>query len=206
VSKPKDPWFYVIRRAAGGDSEAQAMVYHELKGSIRLRVTKTLLRRRWGRDVGQEAMDLTQHIFEELFADGGAKLLGWDPDLGASLRSYVGWLADKRADSYLTPRGMSSEELGDGDAASSEPPSNEDSPELASIDRDLVERILEELAARVSPRVLRLFYLTVVEGRDTEEVCARMEMTPDAVQKARDRLCKLIKQIHAELVSGEKKR
>jgi RNA polymerase sigma-70 factor (ECF subfamily) len=194
----------LIRRAVAGERDAVRALVDAISPIIQARAARVLLRRHGaaGRDVRQEILDLSQHVFLTLFADEGRFLLQWDPERGASLENYVGLAAEREIASILRSRRRNpwSDDPTEAEIleANVEP---RPSPELQVVSRDLLARVLERLEDRLSARGLELFHWIVLDGRSVEEVCALGNLTPDAVYAWRSRLGRQLREIAAELMS-----
>jgi RNA polymerase sigma-70 factor (ECF subfamily) len=94
-----------LERALRGDRASLRVLVGELTPVIQARVARVLLRsatgRQAGRAVRQEVEDMTQEVFVSLLEDGGKALRSWAPERGASLKNFVGLLAERQAMSIL---------------------------------------------------------------------------------------------------------
>jgi RNA polymerase sigma-70 factor (ECF subfamily) len=192
----------LIRRALARERDAVLALVAVLSPVIQARAARMLLRAGGNRDVRQETLDLSQHVFLTLFADGGRFLLAWDPDRGASLENYVGLAAEREIASILRSRRRNpwSDDPTEAEIleAAVEP---RPGPEREVLSRDLLRRVLDRLESRLSPRGREMFQWIVLDGLPVEEVCARGQLTPEAVYAWRSRLGKQVREIAAELRS-----
>ncbi|AKT42368.1 RNA polymerase sigma factor [Chondromyces crocatus] len=197
----------LVRRATAGDRPTVRALVDALTPVIQARVARVLLRAGRGvrgRDVRQEVEDLTQHVFERLFAGGGAVLLQWDPARGLSLLNYVGLLAEREAVTVLRSRRRSpfTEEAtacadleqggGEGDGGALE-------ARVAS--REALTALVRAMKERLSEQGLQMFTWLLVEERTVEDVCALADMSPDAVYAWRSRLTRLARALGEEILS-----
>jgi RNA polymerase sigma-70 factor (ECF subfamily) len=95
-----------IERALRGDGVAVRALVELLTPAIQTSIARVLLRSgaRLGRDVRSEVADLTQEVFERLFAEDGRLLRDWEPERGASLAGFVKIVAERHALSVLRSR------------------------------------------------------------------------------------------------------
>jgi DNA-directed RNA polymerase specialized sigma24 family protein len=193
----------LLTAALAGDAGAVSRLVGAMTPIVQARVARVLLRRASagrGRDVRQELFDLAQEVFAALFADGGRLLRLWSPDRGLSLANFVGLLAEREAISILRSGRRSpwtedpTEETGLDAAAG-----HAEGAEGRLAAREFLERILDLLRARLSPKALQLFIWLLVEQLDVEEVCRRAELTPDAVYAWRSRLGRTVRLLAAEI-------
>lgn len=188
--------------ALSGDEAALDALVDLLLPVVRCRAARVLVRHptRVDRDAQQEVDDLSQEALAFLFAGDGAALRRWEPGRGLSLRSFAGLLAERTALQVLRSRRQSpwSDRPADpedfGALASGGP--GPDARAAASHD---LERLLDEVRARLSPKAALVFELAVVQELSVEEVCARLEMTATAVYAWRARVRKICEEVAAEL-------
>lgn len=194
-----------IEHALGGDVTAVRLLISHLTPVIQARVARGLLRRQGqagGRVLRQELEDLSQEVFCALFADGGRVLKSWQPDRGASLANFVGLVAERQVASILRSGKRS--------------PWTEDPTEGADLDRalgatesaevkieskQLLQRLLDLLRAKLSPQGLQIFYSLYVEQRSVAEVQAEYGLSADAVYAWRSRLGKQVRLLAAQIQS-----
>lgn len=85
----------LLRRALDGEAEAIRRAVAMLTPLIQTRVARRLLRRApKTREVRGAVVDLTRDLFEALLADGGARLLAWEPERD-SAAAFVGRVVDE---------------------------------------------------------------------------------------------------------------
>jgi RNA polymerase sigma factor (sigma-70 family) len=197
----------LIRKAAGGDGEAQRVLLKELRPVIHARVARRLLRSAGGRDPRQERDDLVQDVLESLIAGGWSRLQQWDPERGASLANYVGLIAERTVSAKLRNKKQSpwTDEPTEADDLDTSLGLDQPHPghEQQIIARDLFGLVLDRAHQQLakSEKGLEMFHLVIVEGRSVEEVCAVMTMTPEAVYTWRRRLAAVLRTIADEFSS-----
>lgn len=173
---------------------------------VQARVARVLLRRAAsarGRNVRQEVEDLTQEVFTALFANGAKALKAWSPERGLSLANFVGLIAEREVTSVLRSGKRSPwtedptliEDMDSGDLSPS--------PEVAVGSREVLERVLDELRARLSAKGMRLFLLLYIEEHPVAEVATMTGMSHDALYAWRSRLSKQVREIAARLMSED---
>jgi len=194
-----------IDRALTGDRAAARLLVDRLSGVVQARVARALLRQQRlasGRNIQQEVEDLTQQIFEVLFADGARVLRGWDPERGLSLPNFVGLVAEREVSSILRSGRRSpwtDDPTLDEDLVEAGGSTAPHDAQVAS--QEILEELLDALRARLSPLGLALFERLMVQEASVEEVCAELKMSADAVYAWRSRLGKLVRELHERLVS-----
>ena len=199
----RDPGRAFYDAAMSGDREALRKLTLALLPVVQARVARALSRRRGdarGRDVRQEIADLVQEVFAAVFAQRAKVLKAWDPERGLSLANFVGLVAEREVASILRSGRRSPwtedptlvEELDQGDPAPS--------PETEVESRQLLERVLDGLRSRLSPKGLRLFQLLYVQDLPVADVAAQTGMSHDALYAWRSRLSRLVREI-AEALS-----
>ncbi len=173
---------------------------------VQARVARVLLRRAAsarGRNVRQEVEDLTQEVFAALFAKRAKVLKAWSPERGLSLANFVGLIAEREVTSVLRSGKRSPwtedptlvEEMDSGDVSPS--------PEVTVGSREVLERVMDELRARLSAKGMRLFLLLYVEEHPVAEVATMTGMSHDALYAWRSRLSKQVREIAARLMSED---
>jgi RNA polymerase sigma factor (sigma-70 family) len=193
----------LIERALARDPVAIRQLVDELSPVIQARVARILVSQRpraRGRDVHQDVEDLVQQVFVALFANDGRVLRQWDPNRGFGLLGYVGRVAECDVLSILRSRRQcpwteepTPEEALERDGAPSMNPENDFAR------REILSAVVQRLREHLSERGFALFQLLVVEERPIENVCAAMDMSPDAVYAWRSRLARFLRSFAAEL-------
>lgn len=172
----------------------QALV-ERLLPVIQAEVGYALLRRAGveGRDPRQEVRDFVQEVFIQLLSRDGRALRAWDPQRGRSLESFVRLVARRQVAAVLRSGRRSpwaEQPLANEDLEPKLPAAPSDSGRFASAER--LDRLLEDLRARLDPRGMLLFEMLYVEQRSVEDVTAVTGMTRDAVYAWRSRFRKLV--------------
>ncbi|HJK92238.1 MAG TPA: sigma-70 family RNA polymerase sigma factor [Polyangiaceae bacterium LLY-WYZ-15_(1-7)] len=172
---------------------------------IQARVARALHRRGGlaGREVRQEVRDLTQEVFVALFADDARVLRRWDGDKGLSLPNFVGLVAEREAGAILRSKRRSpfTDEPTEG-AALERRSGAARSVEREVGARDLLRALLARLEEELSPLGAQIFDLVWRQQKSTEQVCAELGMSKDAVHAWRSRIMKKARALRAELERG----
>jgi len=194
----------LLHQAMSRDHQAVRALIGALTPIIQARAARVLLRRSCSRtrEIRQDVLDLTQHIFVALFERDSRLLRTWDPSRGMSLENFVGLIAEQQVMAILRNRHQNpwinepteSDEL-DGSVDSSR------GPERLVASRQALSLILDKLRDQLSDRGLELFQLIYVEGRSVEEICSMTDMKADAVYAWRSRLGRLAQKIAREVLS-----
>ncbi len=190
--KAGDPTLELVQRALAGSEEALTVLVDQLTPVIQARVSRSLLRQAQGvhgASSRETVKDLTQEIFVELFKNEGKTLRRWDPQRGASLENFVGFITERRVISILR-RGKNSAEVelpNELDPADGSPAA---SPERWTASRELLACIVKALRGNLSTLGWTMFEMLFVWGGSVEEVSRELDMSRDAVRKWRSRLRK----------------
>jgi RNA polymerase sigma-70 factor (ECF subfamily) len=192
-----------IKRALAGDRALVRRLVDELTPILQARVARALVRRGRAsdRDVRQEVEDLTQDVFRALFSSGGKALLAWDPERG-TLPTFIRWVADREVITILRvarKNPWTEEPVAGGDF--DDMPAPENDPEGTTQSREILRSIITRVRETTSDLGRAVFDMLVLDGRSPEDVCAAMDMSPEAVYAWRSRLGRLARQIRAELQS-----
>jgi RNA polymerase sigma-70 factor (ECF subfamily) len=205
-----DPHVDRVARAIRGDLEAVSELVEALAPIIRDRVVRTLLVRakaRRGRDVHQEAEDLTQEIWLALFTDRGRALRAWDPEKGLSLEGFVGLVAERQIASILRS-GRRSPWTEDPVAPEDLPVSLDPgaSPEVRVENREMCVAVLDRLKVRLTVMGLRLFYLLFVEEKSNEDICRETGLKPGAVHTWKSRIIRMAHEAARDVIGEDVER
>lgn len=195
----------LLDRALRGEAAALSQLVALLLPVIRSRVARVLIRHpgAQARDTAPDVEDLTQEAITALFAGQGAALRRWEPRRGLALRSYVGMLAEQRALQVLRSRRRSPWTDTPTDVDELAPmPSPEPGPERSVGASHELDRVLDRLRARLSPKALLVFELSIVEERTLDEVCVATGMSVDAVHQWRTRIRRTCAEVAAELAAA----
>lgn len=194
----------VVALAAQGDAASQRQVIERITATIRARMAMTLVRM-GGRGRGaleSDVDDFTQEVMARLFADGGRRLLGWDPERG-SAEAYFGVMSQRLALDLLRVKRSNPYTEEPVDEFDTTTESSEPDSEQRAIDRQTLERLGERLRAELSERDRTLFELSVVQGESDEIVREHLDMSRDALYQARRRLRVRLAAIRVELFGAE---
>lgn len=194
----------LLQRALAGDRRAVRELIAELSPVIQARAGRMLARRPLtrSRDIRQEVLDLTQHVFVDLFRDDARLLRSWDPERGLSLPNFVGMIAEQRVLAVL--RNRNKNPFRDEPTAPEDLDVGADSargPERIAASKEALATVLDALRGRLSDQGLAMFHWLFVEGRSVEEVCALADTSADAVYAWRSRIGKLARQLAHEVLS-----
>lgn len=183
-----------------GDPAAIRRFVSALRPVVQYRVALGLRRtaRARGRDPGQEVEDMSQQVFLALFDDGRKKLRAWDPERGLSLANYVGLLAEREVASCLrrmrrNPWTEEPTEAADLDLGAPAVTS----PERQTHARRLLERLLDCLRERLSPRGLHMFKRLYAEQVAPDELAEQEGLGRDAVYQWRSRIKRAVAKCRA---------
>lgn len=202
----RDPARAFYEAALDGDSAAIRRMTLALLPIVQARVARSLMRRAAsarGRNVRQEVEDLTQEVFAALFAHRARALRAWSADRGLSLTNFVGLIAEREVASILrsgrrSPWTEDPTLVEDMDRTDLQP-----DPELSVGSKELLERVLDELRARLSAKGLQLFTLLYIEETPVAEVATLTGMSHDALYAWRSRLARQVREIAEALMSEE---
>lgn len=189
-------------RALAGDGAALRGLCALLTPVVQARVAGVLLRMRAGAGIDrrQEARDLTQEVFLRLFERDGRLLRGWDPARGASLKGFVGLVAQRQAISALRGQAENARLSDDlGEVAADDPGAASAAPDRRAASREELALVLERLQAQLSPLGIELFYRMMVHDEDVAEITRATGMTANALYIWRTRLLALTRKIEDDL-------
>ena len=147
---------------------------------------------------------MAQEVFGGLFARGGRVLKSWDPERGLSLKNFVGLVTEREVASILrtgTRNPWRDDPTLEGEL--DEHAGKDEGLEQQIASREVLQAVLDGVRMQLSPRGLQMFQMLIVEGRSTDDVCAKVGMSTDAVYAWRSRCTKLVRKIAAEVMSGE---
>lgn len=168
----------LIERAIAGDPAAVEILVKRLMQVIQARVRRQCLRARRG---AEDTEDLVQEIWLKLLAEGGSRLLAFDPARNTSLEGYVGVIAEHEASNLLRLRtakkrgghlvAIQGEDL---PAQSAGPEENVEAGELAA-------RLGEHLEQELPARGLLVFRYAFTDQREPDEVARMLGVTVQVV-------------------------
>lgn len=188
-----------------GDPEATRALVDDLTPIIQSRAARALLRRRngkGGKSIAQDVEELTQEVFLVLFADGARILRTWDREKGASLRTFVGLVAEREIADILA----SGRRRPWNDRTSEEPTEAQigaaPDAEGAVAAKEMYAQLSARLREELSPQGYALFEMLLVDEVAVEDAMSRTGMSRDAIYQWRSRLPKIIRRIVEALSSG----
>jgi len=198
----------VLVRRAVVDREPDAVrrVVRLLSPILQAATARTLARTghaRGARDLRQEVEDLVQEVFSVLLADGGRRLLAWDPAKGAA-STFFGLIARRTVTNVLVSRRRN---------PWTEEPTDAEGIE-ARLDTGLgLERRLDaradlralglRLETDLNERDRRLFRMLYIEQRDTDEVRTTLGIGANALSQARRRLGQRLRRLAGEVLGAD---
>ena len=179
----------LVRRALAGEDVALRALIDRLTPVVQARVSRALLRnsdRFRATDAREILKDLTQEVFASLFDKDGATLRRWDPQRGASLENFVGFVTERRVISAL--RRPADPATAEDDGPEAIDPSPEASPERRTASREQLRALTRHFREKLSPLGWTMFELLFVWGGSVREVSEETGMKTEAVRKWRTRL------------------
>lgn len=195
-----------IESALAGDAHAASELVDTLAPWIQREVLKVLCASagRVGRGLRQDVEDLVQDTLLLLFSERGKALRAWDPERG-SLGGYVRVVARHQVHATLRSRRRSPYELNPEDPTA--PQSRSQSvdardPEGATHARRSLERLTEQLAARLSPLGFEMFRLLYVLEMPAGAITEATGQSLEAVYQWRTRIKKLMAQLTEDAQRG----
>lgn len=192
----------LVARVVAGDTKETERLVRMLTPVVQRRVADVLARKRAaGRSTSRaELLDFIQDVFLHLLEGDFHVLKKWDPERGASLRTFVAIVAERLVLSALR--------IGKRTGWREDPTLDTDlaykagaAPDLESLvlSRDTLCIILDRLREELSPRGISLFYALFVYDREMEEVAAEHDMSMTALYSWKSRVRSLIASWAAEL-------
>ena len=147
-----------------------------------------------------EVEDLTQEVFAHVFEQRARILRRWTPHRGASLRNYVGLVAERRVRSLLrSGRWTRWREQPTEARALESRASPVESPARRAADQQYWERVVRRAEARLSSQGLLMMDLLLLQQRPVAEVAETTGMTVGALYAWRSRLQKLMRELAGDL-------
>lgn len=159
----------LVTRALEGERAAAEALVRRLMPVVQARVRRA--RRRAGAVGGRDAEDLCQEVWAALLAEGGRRLLAFDPAKGATLEGFVGVLAEREVVS-LARHGAAKKRGGHlfavevDDGVATEAPS----PEQVVESKDLAARLGAHLDEALPERGQLVLRYAFADGRPAPEV------------------------------------
>jgi RNA polymerase sigma factor (sigma-70 family) len=192
----------LIEEALSGSTLALQQLVRLLQPVIHVRAARVLSRYAPQMNVvaRQEIADMTQEVFTALFANQGRILRDWDPRRGASLKNFIGLVAERHVSALLR-----SKQRMPLDAASPDVEASHESisPERRLISQQTLSSVLQRLRSAVSPLGFQIFVQLYVEERSVAEVSESDGLTVAALHQWQSRLRKTASEILADLQRDE---
>jgi RNA polymerase sigma factor (sigma-70 family) len=178
-----------------------ASLIAELTPVIRSRVGQRLCRSgavAYSGEARFEAEDLTQEILMHLFERNGRTLRRWDAGRGLSLHNFVRLVAQRHVVTVLRRQWLHKESAA-ADEQLSRCPDPSPPAAMRLEGAEIISQLMEALRARLTSRAMRILELLHFEDRSVAEVSAMLEMTPNALYAARNRIRGQLRAIAREL-------
>jgi len=188
----------LIEEALQGGVQAQAQLRDRVEPVIRARA-RAFAARRIARRIGvDDAEDLTQRVWLELWREDGRLLRAYDPQRGMNLAGYVGLITQRelwRAAEQQAAQKRSrehEESFGNEEPQSLDAASN--CPESILGTQELLRGVDEYVRSRLSPRAQLAYTLLYAEGLEVREVVGRLEVDPQTVYNWQHEIRRLARQ------------
>ena len=192
---------HLVERALRGDRHAIEKLVTELSPVVQSRVAVVLWRS--GRRNRQEVEDLTQDVFLQLFARGGAVLSSWDAGKGLSLTGFVGLVAERSVVSTLRSRRKSPYSMEPTEAGRLQSvvdkPIHETEPEGPAAARQMLRLLLAQMKQKLSEQGLEMFQRLYVWQQEPTQVAQETGLKMEAIYQWRTRLRKAMLEAKQEL-------
>ncbi len=190
----------LVASALDGNAVSTRALVARLLPAIEARVTHALLRYKRKEQVAQVVPDLTQHVFLMLFEQSGRRLRAWQSELGASLPTFVGLIAEREVIAVLRRqrRNPWTEAPTDHDELARCAGGGGDE-ETHLTNRQLLDAVLDRALATLDERGLALFQRLVVDEADCGVVAGEMKTTLGALYMWKSRFAKLVQEIAQEM-------
>lgn len=198
----------LIERAAAGDATAVAQLIDRLTPVIHLRVARILrLRVREQRNGRQEVEDFIQEVFASILDRNWYALRAWDPNRLASLDTFVGRIAEHRVYSILRSRRKSpwTDKPSPAESLDSKRDSTDSDPEQWFAERDLLDRVLNQLAGEIGEDGMMLLKTVILAELPIDEIAALTGMSKGAIYTWRSRTAKRAREIAQALLSERRR-
>lgn len=152
-----------------------------------------------------EVEDLTQEVFAHLFENHARILRAWNPARGASLRNYVGLVAERRVRSLLkSGRWTRWREQPTAACDLETHASPVESPARRTAEQQYWERVISCARGRLSAQGLLMLDLLLIQERSVSEAAELTGMTATALYAWRSRLQKMMRELARELGLAER--
>lgn len=192
----------LLEAALHGERPALRALIGRLTPVVQARVARQLMRGgNMSQDLRRDVEDYAQDVFAQLFADQGRLLRTWQEEGGLSLENFVGLIAERRTISALRSGRRNPWREDNAADALPELGSSAPGPEREAADAQELSRLLQRLRELLTPLGYLLFQLLYIEELDTQSVCERTRLSPDAVYAWRSRLRRTARQAREQLLS-----
>jgi DNA-directed RNA polymerase specialized sigma24 family protein len=191
-----------VLAAIAGDELAIRDLVRELTPVIQSRVARVLVRTRGasaGSVLRQDVLDVSQQVFERLFADNGMILRTWNREAGLSLMAFVGLIAERDAVTVVRSRKLNPTTEAPTDDAALESTLAHVDIEGVMLTRSVVRVLVERLERALSPLGVRVFRALFVDERDVESAGKELGLSAEAIYQWRTRIRQTARQLAAEL-------
>jgi len=190
----------LLERAIASERRAVRKIVAILTPIFQWRIGRILLRS--GEGTRPDMEDLCQDTFVALLAENGRIARSWEPTRGLSFENFAGLIAEQGAIEFVRKK---RERLLADDLDERLEPALDSSrtPERLVASTELFEVVRRVLREELSELGRQLLDLLFVEQREVAEVCALLDMKPDAVYAWRSRLGRRIEEIAASVGGAE---
>jgi RNA polymerase sigma factor (sigma-70 family) len=197
----------LIDAALAGDRQAVRSLVDLITPQIRMRVFRVLMRGGAGRDVQTAVEDLSQQVLLALFAQGGRELRAWDPQKPLSLVRFVGLIAERQAiDTVRTRRRNPFTEIPTAADDLELCSGSVDNHEQQAASRALIEGIVEQLRATLTPYAMQMFERLFIDELEVAEIAQEFSMSTAAIYAWRSRLAEQVRECAREILSEQPRR
>jgi RNA polymerase sigma factor (sigma-70 family) len=186
--------------ALAGDPAAGRRLVDRLMPVIQARIASALLRsggpgRHRARD---DIEDLRQDVLLSLFERDARLLRAWDPARGASLRTFVGMIAERQAISALRASRRTLRDLDPSRATREAAQSNAAAPDRAAASRQELRLMLEQLEASLPRAAADLVRRLLLHDEPAAEVARATGHSVNALYIWRSRALALARSIRRQ--------
>jgi DNA-directed RNA polymerase specialized sigma24 family protein len=186
MAQSRDELLDLLARALAGNKAAEEQLFIRLTPSIREGVVCALfladVRGNRGRRGPADVEDFVSKTYIELLENDKAALRSFSPaKANGNLEGYVCRIAQRVTFGELRLKKSGRVERPTAPEDMPDPPHHELDPEMALLNRDLVEYVLAEL--KLNEEATELFFLHFIDGLDGPEICELTEWTLTAFWK-----------------------
>ena len=151
-----------------------------------------------------EVEDLTQEVFAHMFENDARILRSWNPNRGASLRNFVGLVAERRVRSLLRSGRWTHWREHPASVTDIETHASPvECPARWAAEQQDWQRVVVRARSRLSDRGIQMMEMLLLEQRPVAEVAEITGMTVTALYAWRSRLQKLMRQLAQDLRLAE---